>query len=275
MGSDGVLALKSGGALGVTAGGTLTLAGSKIQQNNGAGPSPAKATEAQATTPTELSDRELNVESNYPEIQTRTIVSRLVTHEPFELHPGTNSGPDNQPVDLSSSSRVQVDGNATPSTNPNDIKPGESEKIKTDNSPWITPVTGTVSSLFGPRIPPTSGASSIHGGVDIANKMGTPVVAAKAGRVIKAGVGNGYGNVVYLDHGGGVTSRYAHLSAFKTSVGQQVTQGQVIGLVGNTGVGTGPHLHFEIRNGGVKTNPGSVLPGIVKGSRVVAGKGKA
>lgn len=274
LSANGTLAAKAGGSMGLTSGGTLSLAGAKIQQNNGAGPAPAKAKEAQGVTPQEQSDRELNVSSNYPEIQTRTIVSRLVTHEPFDLHPGANSGPSSQRVDLTSSSRVQIDGNATPSNNPNDLKDGEVQVINTDNTPFIIPTTGTVTSLFGPRVPPTGGASSYHGGIDIANRIGTPVVATKAGRVIKAGVGSGYGNVIYVDHGGGTTSRYAHLSAFKVRQGQQVVQGQVIGLMGNTGVGTGPHLHFEIRQGGSKTDPAKSLPGIKKGARVTAGRGK-
>lgn len=275
LSADGTLALKSGGAMGVASGGTLTMSGSKIQQNNGSGPKPTKATEAKAPQPTEQLDRELNVSTNYSEIQTRTIVSRLPTHEPWDLHPGVSSAPAIKPVDTTSSTRLQADGNAPVESSGNDLKPGEEEQaIKTDNSPFIMPTTGTVTSLYGMRVHPVNGVRRLHAGIDIANKTGTPVVASKDGKVTRLGVGQGYGNRIVVDHGNGTSTLYAHLSAFKCSNGQQVKQGQVIGLLGNTGVGTGPHLHFEIRQGGSPTNPASKLPGISKGARVTTGRGK-
>lgn len=123
--------------------------------------------------------------------------------------------------------------------------------------------TVRVTSQFGPRSAPTGGASSQHMGVDfgprVPGQSGDPVHASAAGTVTKAGPGTGYGNVVYIDHGNGIETRYAHLMAFTTGVGQRVVKGQQIGLLGNTGVGTGPHLHFEVRRNGNAVNPLSVL----------------
>ena len=97
--------------------------------------------------------------------------------------------------------------------------------------------------------------------LDIANAFGTPIYAADAGVVIYAGWDNtGYGNMTLIDHGNGFRTRYAHQSAFKVSVGQQVSKGQLIGLMGSTGRSTGPHLHFEIIYNGVRQNPMRYLP---------------
>ena len=105
------------------------------------------------------------------------------------------------------------------------------------------PVAGTVSSPYGYRVNPITGASELHDGVDIAAPMGTPVVAPLAGTVTFAGWNGGYGNQVTLDHGG-FTTFYAHMSAILASVGQLLQAGQVLGQVGSTGMSTGPHLHW-------------------------------
>ncbi len=96
-----------------------------------------------------------------------------------------------------------------------------------------------------------------HTGVDIAGKTGNPNYAARAGKVIKSQCGwnGGYGCYIIVDHGGGVTTLYAHNSKLLVSVGEDVEQGQVIGILGSTGRSTGPHLHFEVRVGGAKVNP--------------------
>jgi len=107
--------------------------------------------------------------------------------------------------------------------------------------PYAVPVT----SNYGWRMNPVTTIWSFHSGIDLGASFGTPVLAAKAGRVDFAGWGNGYGNLVELDHGSTGT-RYAHLDAIYVSQGQQVAQGQQIGIVGSTGQSTGPHLHFEI-----------------------------
>ena len=121
---------------------------------------------------------------------------------------------------------------------------------------YIKPISGgRASSGFGRRKAPTKGASTYHKGQDWATPVGTTVVASCGGRVSKAGWGSGYGYVVYIDHEDGRQTRYAHLSKILVSVGDYVKQGQRIALSGNTGVSTGPHLHFEILINGVQVNP--------------------
>ena len=95
----------------------------------------------------------------------------------------------------------------------------------------------------------------MHEGIDISVPEGTPVRAAKPGTVILAAYTGGYGNYTCVDHGGGLSSCYAHQSSFAVSSGDQVDQGEVIGYSGNTGSSTGPHLHFEIRVNGSAVDP--------------------
>ncbi len=121
----------------------------------------------------------------------------------------------------------------------------------------IVPVRGVTTSGFGPRLHPILKQVRRHNGVDWRAPIGTPVYAAAAGKVTIAGDGGGYGNVVYLDHGNGMETRYAHLNAFSPNarVGTQVKTGDVIGFVGTTGRSTGPHLHFELHVGGSPVDP--------------------
>ena len=121
---------------------------------------------------------------------------------------------------------------------------------------YIKPISGgRLSSGFGRRRAPKAGASTYHKGVDWATATGTPVYASSGGVVSKAGWGRGYGYVVYIDHPDGRQTRYGHLSRVLVSAGQSVSQGQRIALSGNTGVSTGPHLHFEILINGSQVNP--------------------
>ncbi len=121
---------------------------------------------------------------------------------------------------------------------------------------YIKPISGgRLSSSFGKRSRPTKGASTYHKGVDWATPTGTAVYASCGGTVAKAGWGSGYGYVVYINHPDGRQTRYGHLSKVLVSAGQTVTQGQKIALSGNTGVSTGPHLHFEILINGTQVNP--------------------
>ncbi len=121
---------------------------------------------------------------------------------------------------------------------------------------YIKPIYGgRMTSGFGPRKRPTRGASSYHKGIDWATPVGTAVYASCGGTVAKAGWGSGYGYVVYINHPDGRQTRYGHLSKVLVSAGQTVSQGQKIALSGNTGVSTGPHIHFEILVGGSQVNP--------------------
>jgi murein DD-endopeptidase MepM/ murein hydrolase activator NlpD len=105
------------------------------------------------------------------------------------------------------------------------------------------------------------GFSYFHPGLDLGSEVGTPVKAIKKGAVTEAGYSpGGYGNTVLVDHGDGLTSRYAHLSRIEVSAGQEVTTDTEVGRVGSTGRSTGPHLHLEIRKNNIPLNPISVLP---------------
>jgi murein DD-endopeptidase MepM/ murein hydrolase activator NlpD len=114
---------------------------------------------------------------------------------------------------------------------------------------FIWPVNGPVVSPFGMRW------GRMHEGIDIGVAYGTPIHAAAAGRVVYAGWMSGYGNLVAIDHGGGLSTAYAHQSQIGVSLGQSVSQGQVIGYVGCTGHCFGPHLHFEVRVNGTPVDP--------------------
>ena len=116
-------------------------------------------------------------------------------------------------------------------------------------SGFIWPVSGPVTSPFGMRW------GRMHTGIDIGVPYGTPIHAAASGSVIYAGWMDGYGNLVFIDHGGGISTGYAHQSGIAVSNGQSVTQGQVIGYVGCTGHCFGPHLHFEVRVNGTPVDP--------------------
>jgi len=122
------------------------------------------------------------------------------------------------------------------------------------------PVIGRLSSPYGYRIHPVYGTRKLHSGMDIAAGRGTPISATSGGKVIFAGWRGGYGNAVIIDHGGGISSLYGHLSSFAVGTGQQVERGSVIGGVGATGTATGNHLHFEIRLAGAPTDPAPYLP---------------
>ena len=121
--------------------------------------------------------------------------------------------------------------------------------------PSIWPAAGYVSSPYGLRFDGTE----FHQGIDIAAEMGTPIVATADGVVTAAGWNGGYGNMVDVDHGGGIVTRYGHASALAVTVGQQVRRGEVIAYVGSTGHSTGPHVHYEVRVDGQPVNPAGYL----------------
>jgi len=117
---------------------------------------------------------------------------------------------------------------------------------------WVNPVAGRISSKFGNRVHPVTGLRSLHGGTDIAAATGTAVKAASAGTVTVVTTGTISGRVVELNHGGGIRTRYHHLSAQLVKVGQKVKTGDTIARVGATGRVTGAHLHFEVHQNGSK-----------------------
>jgi murein DD-endopeptidase MepM/ murein hydrolase activator NlpD len=132
-------------------------------------------------------------------------------------------------------------------------------------TPSIWPVMGKLESGVGGRRNPFGGRGyEYHEGQDIDAAYGTPVAVAATGRVVIAGWQRGYGNVVYVDHGNGLSTRYGHLSEIDVTVGQTVTRGQTIGLVGSTGRSTGPHLHYEVRINNQPVDPKQYLPGAEK-----------
>ncbi|MFQ5557920.1 MAG: murein hydrolase activator EnvC family protein [Acidimicrobiales bacterium] len=125
---------------------------------------------------------------------------------------------------------------------------------------FVMPVKGAVGSGFGRRRHPILGAVRMHTGVDIGGDTGDSVWASKAGVVLFAGRRGGYGNTIVVQHEGGVTTLYAHLSEIHVSAGDSVDRGEGIGLVGSTGLSTGPHLHFEVRRDGSPEDPLLFLP---------------
>ena len=122
-------------------------------------------------------------------------------------------------------------------------------------TPSIWPVTGWLSSPYGGRRDPFTGQDDFHPGLDISSPQGEPVLAPADADVSSAGPGGNYGNLVVLDHGFGIVTKYGHLSRFAVSAGQHVKRGDVIGYVGTTGRSTSPHLHYEIWMNGRLTNP--------------------
>ncbi|MGK6354637.1 M23 family metallopeptidase [Sphingomonas sp. DT-207] len=118
-----------------------------------------------------------------------------------------------------------------------------------------------LSSGFGHRSDPIHGARAMHAGIDIPGALGTPVRASASGVVRFAGSAGGYGQMVELDHGNGLSTRYGHLARLLVRPGASVAQGETIALMGSTGRSTGSHLHFEVRAGGRAVNPLSYLTG--------------
>lgn len=124
---------------------------------------------------------------------------------------------------------------------------------------FVRPVLGPVSSPFGWRNLSVAG-NRFHGGTDFVANAGTPVMAARGGRVVFAGWGGAYGYAVYLDHEAGWQTRYAHLSRIAVRVGDLVRQGATVGAVGSTGASTNAHLHFEVRFEGRALDPLQFVP---------------
>jgi len=123
------------------------------------------------------------------------------------------------------------------------------------STPTVAPVRGLLNSGFGSRRDPITGEGAFHPGLDISTRRHEPVLATAAGLVIKSGWAGDYGNAVEIDHGTGYQTVYGHLDAILVKEGQRVSRGERVGLVGSTGRSTGPHLHYEVRQGDRILNP--------------------
>jgi murein DD-endopeptidase MepM/ murein hydrolase activator NlpD len=126
-------------------------------------------------------------------------------------------------------------------------------------TPSIWPAHGWLSSSMGNRADPFTGEKDFHPGLDISADKGDPVYATADGKVVNASAAGNYGNLVVLDHGYGLETRYGHLSAFKVTLDQTVKRGDLLGLVGSTGRATSSHLHYEVRANGRILNPLQLL----------------
>jgi murein DD-endopeptidase MepM/ murein hydrolase activator NlpD len=123
------------------------------------------------------------------------------------------------------------------------------------STPSIAPVRGILTDGFGGRSDPFTGEAGQHNAIDISSAVGQPIRSPADGIIVKAEWANGYGNVIYVSHGYGYSTRYGHLQAFNVRAGQRVKRGDVIGYVGSTGRSTGPHLHYEVRVNNNPVNP--------------------
>ncbi len=137
--------------------------------------------------------------------------------------------------------------------------------------PSIWPVQGQLMSHFGRRSDPFSGEGAFHTGLDISVSKGTPVKSTGDGVVLHAEWGGQYGKLIVIDHGNGIQTYYAHLSAFSVVPGQAIRRGEVIGYSGMTGRASGPHLHYEVRRGGIPMNPSKYL-NVVQAAAIPAQK---
>ncbi|MGH7766748.1 MAG: peptidoglycan DD-metalloendopeptidase family protein [Candidatus Binatia bacterium] len=169
---------------------------------------------------------------------------------------------------LDRSAGKAIESGATKALDSNAARPLHLSALKTPsagmpedshNHDFDPPATGAVSSGFGFRADPFTGESKFHKGLDIAAPLGSPIKAAAAGKVVFSGWADGYGNVVTVDHGDGIMTRYAHTAANLVNSGDDVAAGQEIALVGSTGRSTAPHLHFEVHKNGQAIDPMQVV----------------
>ena len=131
----------------------------------------------------------------------------------------------------------------------------EDQKVLLSSTPSIWPTKGWLSSRFGYRISPFTQRKEMHKGLDISTRLNTPIVAPADGIVIKTGWNGSFGRMISIRHGNGYITKYAHLNKILVKKGQAVKRGDKIGLVGQTGRSTGPHLHYEVHLKGVPVNP--------------------
>ena len=177
--------------------------------------------------------------------------------------------PTEPPTQATTSSNNATEKPGEDETKPESTKPEEEKTEPTDppapttppaSEGWIRPCSYVyVSSPFGQRESPTAGASTYHQGIDLAAPEGTPIRAVRSGTVTAARYGSSGGYQVVINHGDGYSSAYLHMTHYIVGAGQKVTQGQVIGYVGSTGISTGNHLHLEILYNGKRVNPAAYI----------------
>ena len=131
----------------------------------------------------------------------------------------------------------------------------EDQKSLLKSTPSVWPVKGWLTSTFGYRSSPFTGRRELHQGLDIATRSGTPIIAPADGLVVFAGREGGFGNMIIIDHGYGITTRYGHCSSLDVKLGQKIKRGDIVARVGSTGRSTGPHVHYEVAVNGVSVNP--------------------
>ena len=135
----------------------------------------------------------------------------------------------------------------------------QSQKSLLASTPAIWPTTGWMSSTFGYRISPFTGLKEFHRGIDIATRMGTPIIAPADGTVTSTRTNGGLGKCLVIKHGHGMVTRYGHLEEYLVKRGTRVKRGDKIALVGNTGRSTAPHLHYEVHLNGIAVNPAKYI----------------
>lgn len=131
----------------------------------------------------------------------------------------------------------------------------QNKQVQLVHTPSIWPTRGWFTSGFGYRISPFTGLRQMHEGIDISNRVGTPIIAPADGLVTNIGREWGFGKLLVISHGFGFSTRYGHLDKINVKIGQKVKRGQKIAEMGSTGRSTGPHLHYEVRLNGVSVNP--------------------
>ncbi|NLN85198.1 MAG: peptidoglycan DD-metalloendopeptidase family protein [Candidatus Cloacimonetes bacterium] len=194
----------------------------------------------------------LNIKQPEPEALPSLGEERFGRENPFPVHPGLERKIIS--LDVKLANLKQRLGLAVEELNADFHLPSDFERSG-DGIPAIHPTFGKISSPWGYRMHPIIGEVRLHQGVDISNKTGTPIYATADGVVSKAQDDNGWGKVVNIDHVDDYMTLYAHLSSIKVKVGEVVSKGQIIGLMGNTGMSTGPHLHYGVYRRGNSVDP--------------------
>jgi murein DD-endopeptidase MepM/ murein hydrolase activator NlpD len=160
---------------------------------------------------------------------------------------------------------------ALSSLSPNQKNLTTADWMRMAQAPNLWPVEGVVTGSFGERNDPFNGEGAFHSGMDISSTYGHPVIAPADGVVTEAELVGGYGRMLQIQHGNGISTRYGHLSAYGVMVGQHVRRGDIIGFVGITGRSTGPHLHYEVRIYNTPVNPQKYLRATLSQSMLLSG----